>query len=83
MQADLEEAVGTLKRRAETALEVGKGRLVDSSGGVLDVDAPIKRARLHDGDSLVLNISSVQVQATLGAFCCRSWRQIVRELGTF
>ncbi|OLQ01854.1 Potassium channel KAT2 [Symbiodinium microadriaticum] len=68
VQANLEEAVGTLKRRAETALEVGKGQLVHSSGGVLDVLAPIKHARLQDGDSLVLNISRVQLQATLGAF---------------
>ena len=67
MQADLEEAVGTLKRRAETALEVGKGQLVHSSGVVVDVLAPIKRARLQDGDSLVLHISRVQVQATCGA----------------
>ena len=44
VQADLDEGVAVLKRRAEMALEVGKGRLVDSSGGVLDVDAPIKRA---------------------------------------
>ena len=68
VQADLEEAVGTLKRRAETALEVGKGRLVDSSGGVLDVDAPIKRARLQNGESLVLHIGRVQVNATYRAF---------------
>ena len=61
VQADLDEGVAVLKRRAEIALEVGKGRLVDSSGGVLDVDAPIKRARLQNGDSLVLHIGRVQV----------------------
>ena len=68
VQADLDEGVAVLKRRAEIALEVGKGRLVDSSGGVLDVDAPIKRARLQNGDSLVLHIGRVQVQATYRAF---------------
>ncbi|CAE7839616.1 Supv3l1, partial [Symbiodinium sp. KB8] len=68
VQADLDESVAVLKRRAETALEVGKGRLVDSSGGVLDVDAPIKRARLQNGDSLVLHIGRAQVQSTYRAF---------------
>ena len=80
MKADLDEGVAVLKRRAEIALEVGKGRLVDSSGGVLDVDAPIKRARLQNGDSLVLHIGRAQVQATYMAFAAvlgdrsfRSW----------
>ena len=68
MKADFEEEVGKLKRRAEMALEVGKGQLVDSSGGILDVCAPIKRARLQNGDSLTLRIRSVHVQATPGAF---------------
>ncbi|CAE7850118.1 Psmd10, partial [Symbiodinium sp. KB8] len=36
VKADLED-VGTLKRRAEMVLEVGKGQLVSSSGGGLDV----------------------------------------------
>ena len=43
VQADLDEEVRTLKRRAETALEVGQGQLVNSSGEVLDVHAPIER----------------------------------------
>ena len=63
VQANLHEAVGTLKRRAGTALGVGKGRLVDSSGGFLDAEMPIKRTRRRHGDSLNLNISRVQVQA--------------------
>ena len=61
VQANFDEAVGTLKRRAETAL----GRLVDSSGGFLDAETPIKRTRLRHGDSLNLNVSRVQVQANL------------------
>ena len=65
VQANLDKAVGTLKRRAETALGIGKGRLVDSSGGFLDAETPIKRTRLRHGDSLNLNISRVQVQANL------------------
>ena len=68
LKAGLDEEVGALERRAQTALEVRKGRLVDSSGGVLDVSAPIKHARLEEGDSLTLHISRAQVQATQNAF---------------
>ena len=37
--ADLDEEVATLKRRAENALGVGRGRLVGSSGSALDAFA--------------------------------------------
>ena len=36
VKADLDEEVGTLKRRAQMALGVGRGRLVGSCGTVLD-----------------------------------------------
>ena len=62
--ADLDEEVATLKRRAETALGVGRGRLVGSSGTVLDANAPIKHTSLQDGDFLTLHINRVQVQAS-------------------
>ena len=68
VRAGLEENVAALKRRAETALGVGKRRLVDSSGIFLDASAPIKHARLQNGDSLTLHINKVQIQATYGAF---------------
>ena len=68
VKADLDEEVGTLKRRAQTALGVGRGRLLDPSGGVLDVCESISHARLQSGDSLVLHISRVRVQASLCAF---------------
>ena len=62
--ADLEEDIGTLKFRAQTALGVGNGRLVDSSRNVLDAGARIKDARVQKGDALTLHISQVQVQAS-------------------
>ena len=52
VQASVDEDVETLKRRAQAALGVGRGRLVHSSGSVLDARAPIKRAKLQTGDSL-------------------------------
>ena len=73
VRASLEETAGALKRRAEHALGVlgvGKGRLLDSSGCVVDVCAPIKKARLQNGDRLtLLHINRVQIQACYdGAF---------------
>ncbi|OLQ00879.1 hypothetical protein AK812_SmicGene16413 [Symbiodinium microadriaticum] len=57
--------VGSQRRGGNRARS---GNRAASTGGVLDADAPIKRARLQTGDSLVLQIGRVQVQATHGAF---------------
>ena len=53
--------VKDLKRRAEVAFRVGRGRLLTSSGSFLDEDAPLKRAKLQHGDLLTLQISPVQI----------------------
>ncbi|CAE7470270.1 mask, partial [Symbiodinium sp. KB8] len=63
VKAGLDEEVGALKRRAQIALGVGGGRLVDSSGSVLDACAPIMCTRLQNGDLLALHINRIQVQA--------------------
>ena len=68
VEAGLDEEVGTLKRKAQTALGVARGRLLDASGSVLDVRESIKRARLRSGHSLTLLINRVQAQATHSAF---------------
>ncbi|OLQ11860.1 Ras-related protein Rab-4B [Symbiodinium microadriaticum] len=83
VKADLDEQVGTLKRRAENALGVGRARLVDSSGVVLDACAPIKRTRLQNGDSLTFHISRVQVQASRGAFAAILGDGTVTTWGNF
>ena len=82
VKAGLDEEVGALKRRAQIALGIGRGRLVGSSGSVLDACAPIKHARLQDGDILTLHINRVQVQAgclsfaaILGDGCVVTWRR--------
>ena len=36
VEAGLSEPVGAVKRRAQIALAVGRGRLLDASGGILD-----------------------------------------------
>ncbi|OLQ02246.1 hypothetical protein AK812_SmicGene14935 [Symbiodinium microadriaticum] len=68
VQAGLDETVETLKQRAQVALGVGKGRLLDSSGNVLDVCTPMKKARVQNGDSLTFHIGRVQIQSTGSTF---------------
>ena len=68
VRAHRDEQVETLKLRAQTALELGKGLLVDSSGSVLDACSSIKDARLQNGDILTLHIKGIQVQASASSF---------------
>ena len=48
--ASFHEDVETLSCRAQTALGVGRGQLLNSLGSVLDVHAPIKDSSLQNGD---------------------------------
>ena len=68
VKASVDEEVGTLRLQAQRALGVGKGRLMDSSGAVLDVSAAIKDSGVRNGDSLTLHINRAQASATAGAF---------------
>ena len=67
VEAGLDEEVGALISRAQTALGVGKGRLVDVSGAVLDATMPIKCTTLQDGGSLILHVNRVQACGTMFA----------------
>ncbi|OLP74394.1 hypothetical protein AK812_SmicGene46075, partial [Symbiodinium microadriaticum] len=64
LRAGLDEEVEALQRRAQIALGVGRGRLVGSCGSVLDAFAPIKHAKLENGDVLLLQIQRTQVQTS-------------------
>ena len=68
MQASLDETVGALKRRAQVALGIGTGRLLDSSGCVLEGCTLIKKSRVQKGDSLTMLCNTVKIQASVGAF---------------
>ena len=72
VEADLNEEVGKMKRRAQIALGVGRGRLVGASGSVLDASSTIKRARLQSGDCLTLHVNRVTVHASSLCICCHS-----------
>ena len=66
--ANPDEAVEVLKLRAQVSLEVGKGRLLDSSGRCLDACATVRSAKIETGDCLTLHICRVQVQSNPDAF---------------
>ena len=68
VNASLDEDLAALQLRAQTALGVGRGRLLDSSGRVLDACTPIKTSSVHHGDSLTLLTSRAQVCGTYNAF---------------
>ena len=67
VSASLDEQLEQLKRRAQI-LRVGKGRLVDLSGIVLDMRAQIEDVNVKDGDSLTLHITRAQVCGNGRAF---------------
>ena len=66
--AGLDEEVETLKRRAQVALGIKRGQLVDSSGSILDVCLPIRLSSVQDGDFLTVHLSKVQIQSSFAAF---------------
>ena len=59
-------SVESLKHRAQSALVVpGRGRLLNSSGEVLDRAQTITEAKLRSGDVLTLHVNQVHIQASL------------------
>ena len=79
VEASFDENVGAFKARAEIALGVGTGRLMNSSGRFLDPCALMKDSPVHD--ALTLHISQVKVHGSNRFFCCHSWRWLCRDLG--
>ena len=55
VEAGLDESVGLLKLRAQTALAVGKRRLLHSSR-LLDEEQTVKKAKLQNGPLLALQL---------------------------
>ena len=65
MEVKADASVESLKHRAQSALVVpGRGRLLNSSGEVLDGAQTITEARLMSGDVLTLHVNQVQLKAT-------------------
>ena len=72
VETKLDEPVATLKSRAQTALAVGKGRLLDAFGGLLDDKQTVKEAKLENGTLLTLQLRGVQIAASKSAFAAIS-----------
>ena len=66
VNAGIDEKVETLIHRAQIALGVGKGRLMDSSGSQLDGSVVLKDSTVQNGDLLTLHIRR-------SAEVCASW----------
>ncbi|OLP91976.1 hypothetical protein AK812_SmicGene26268 [Symbiodinium microadriaticum] len=63
MQLEANSSIESLKRRAQTAL-ASRGRLVTSSGEVLDGAQTVTEAKLRSGDVLTLHVNQVQLKVT-------------------
>ena len=64
MEVEADASVESLKHRALTALAVRRGRLLNSSGEVLDGTQTVTQAKLMSGDVLTLHVTNqVQVKA--------------------
>ena len=59
LKVETDASVESLKRLAQSALEAGTGRLLRSSGEVLDGASSIQEAGLRDGDLLTLHMKQV------------------------
>ena len=68
MDVELDSTVGALAGRAQLALAVGRGRLLNSSGRILDEAALIKTVILQQGDFLTLQLGTVQVHGAPAVF---------------
>eukprot|EP00439_Symbiodinium_sp_Y106_P076776 s924_g15.t2 len=65
MQEEADASVESLKHRAQTAL-ASRGRLLNSSGEVLDGAQTVTEAKLRSGDVLTLHVNQNQLIATTG-----------------
>ena len=80
LQTHGDETVESLRVRAQKALGAGKGRLLDSIGGVLDGGAPLQRARLQ---SVEANAEPVRLtfQVRRVNICSGRWGAFAAILG--
>eukprot|EP00439_Symbiodinium_sp_Y106_P032110 s577_g3.t2 len=73
LQTHGDESVESLRVRAQRALGAGKGRLLDSTGRVLDGGEPLKKARLQYQEPLTFQVRRVEI--------CGGWLDFAAILG--
>ena len=81
LQTDEDESVESLRVRAQTALGAGKGRLLDSTGKVLDGGVPLKKARLQYAEPLTLQVGRGRYMWQQRGLCCDPGGWLRRDLG--
>ena len=64
LEVEADVSVESLKQRAQSALGAGRGRLLNSSGEVLDGAQSVAEAKLMSGDVLTVHVKQVQINAT-------------------
>ena len=64
LEVEADASIESLKDRAQSALGTGRGRLLNSSGEVLDGAQTVKEGKLKSGDVLTLHVNQVQIKAT-------------------
>ena len=81
LQTHEDESVDLLRVRAQRALGVGKGRLVNSTGSVLDGGVPLKKARLQQAERLTYQVRRVDIHGGRAAFGCNPGGWLGRDMG--
>ena len=64
LEVEPDASIESLKQRAQRALAKDRGRLLNSSGEVLDAATTIVEAGLQSGDVLTLQVNQAQLKAT-------------------
>ena len=84
LEVEADASVESLKQRAQSALTTGRGRLLNSSGEVLDGARTLIEAKLKSGDVLTMHVNQVQLIATKhgGRFSAFAWVMDVWSLGS-
>ena len=67
LEAEPDESVAALNSRAQKTLDVGSGRLLDSSAGILRAAATLEESGLQSGAAVALQLSS-PVRTNIAAF---------------
>ena len=61
LETYLTASIQSLEKRARNVLGVGRGRLLSSSGAVLDGETQLGAAKLQTGDCLTLQVGTVRI----------------------